>query len=132
IARGLARMERDPAAARADFEQALRANPRSTAAAQNLAHVLSERLHLPEESRRVLDQAIAMHPEAAALHCGRAVLNARAGRDEAARTDARTALQLDPSPANQYQAACAFALIFPREPEDLHIAINLLRGALRQ
>src|SRR5262249_22556587 len=84
IARGLARMTHDREGAMADFDQALKVNPRSRAALQNKAHVLAEQLGRPAEAAEVLGTAATYYPQAAAVYASRGVLFARLGRRGAA------------------------------------------------
>jgi tetratricopeptide (TPR) repeat protein len=132
IARGLARMPRDPKAALGDFERALQLNPRSNPGLQNKAHVLAERLGRPEEALAVLDRAVALYPEAAPLRSGRGVVRARLGRREAALKDAEDALARDASPARLYQVACIYALTSQQQADDRFQAFRLLTAALRK
>lgn len=131
IARGLARMARDPEGAIADFDGALRQNPESRQALQNKASVLSERLGRPDEAVAVLDRLIELHPEYVPARAGRGVLLARLGRREAALADAAVALALSQEPFNRYQVAGIFALTSRTHPDDRPEALRLLASALR-
>jgi tetratricopeptide (TPR) repeat protein len=130
--RGVARLGRDPRAALDDFEQALRLNPLSRPALENKAHVLAEKLGRTEEAVRVLDQLVALFPEAAAPRRGRGVLHARLGRRDAALKDAEESLRYDTSPPQLYQVACVYALTSRLQPEDRPRAFQLLSSALRR
>jgi serine/threonine protein kinase/tetratricopeptide (TPR) repeat protein len=132
VARGVARIGEAPEAALADFDRALRINPRFLPALESKAHVLSERLGRIEEAVRVLDQAVAISPESAPARAARAVLLARLGRREAALQDAREALSVDDSPATRYQVAGAYALTSTQASGDRLRALDLLTSALRQ
>src|SRR5262249_51553952 len=88
IARGLARLPGDAPGALDDFDRALALDPRSRAALQNRASVLSEHLGRTEEAVRVLDQVVDLHPEFLPARVGRGVLLARLGRTAAALRDA--------------------------------------------
>jgi tetratricopeptide (TPR) repeat protein len=132
IARGFARLGDDPEGALADFEQALRANPRSGAALQNKAHVLAERLGRTEEALAALDRAVALYPDAALYRSSRGVLAARLGRRAQAHADAEDALLRDAGPPRLYQAGCIYALTSRQEPEDRTRALHLLSSALRK
>jgi serine/threonine protein kinase/predicted Zn-dependent protease len=131
IARGIARMARDPEGAIADFDQALQRNPSSRSAMQNKASVLSDRLDRTEEAVAVLDRLIALHPEYVPAQAGRGVLLARLGRREAAIADATVALRLSDEPFTRYQVAGIFALTSTTHPEDRSEALRLLASALR-
>src|SRR5262249_23948580 len=58
VVRGSARLPAAPRAALADFDAALRLEPRSLDALQNKANVLSEYLGRPAEAVRVLDRLV--------------------------------------------------------------------------
>ena len=88
-ARGLARQPRDPRAALADYERALKLNPRYRTALQNKANVLAEGLGRTEEAIAALDTLLALYPNYVPARAGRGVLHARLGRREAAHADAR-------------------------------------------
>lgn len=132
IARGVARVEDDPAGALADFDRALDWTPQSRAALECKAHVLSERLGRTDAAVQVLDRAIGFHPDDAALVAARGVLLARLGRREMAERDARQALSLDASATIAYQVAGIYALNSRRVPGDRAAAFSLLTAALRQ
>jgi tetratricopeptide (TPR) repeat protein len=141
IARGLARLGSDPAAALADFDQALTLDPTSRDALQNKAHVLAEKLpaKTPDEKQQLtlqaieqLDKALALYPDFAPARSGRGVLLARLGKRDAAVADARGALQRDTRPEVLYQVACIYALTVKEQPDDRLEALRLLAAALRQ
>lgn len=133
IARGVARIHQDAAAAAlADFEHALRLNPRSRAALQNVAHVLAERLNRTQDAVEILERTAGYYPDSAAVVAARGVLRARLGDRRAAHVDAEEALRLDSQPATLYQVAGIYALTAKQEPEDRREAFRLLTSALRK
>jgi tetratricopeptide (TPR) repeat protein len=132
IARGVARLARDPAGALADFEHALRVNPRSRAALENKAHVLSERMGKTADAIEVLNAAVALHPDYILARAGRGVLLARLGDRAAAHADANETLARDNRPGTLYQIAGIYALTSRIEPDDRGRAIELLAAAIRQ
>lgn len=132
VARGLARLKREPEKALEDFEQALKMNPRYYPALQNKAHVLAEKLNKPEEALRAIDQAVESAPESGTARSGRGVVHARLGHWDDARKDAEAALLLDAGAERQYQVACIYALTSAAEPDDRPRALQLLAAALRQ
>jgi tetratricopeptide (TPR) repeat protein len=132
IARGVARVPRDPQGALADFEAAARRNPRSRVALVNQAHVLAERLGRTDEAVRALDQVVALFPEYVPGRASRGVLLARLGRREAALNDAQESLLRDTGPAVTYQVAGIYALTSRQHPEDQAEAYRLLGSALRR
>jgi tetratricopeptide (TPR) repeat protein len=131
IARGLARMEKDPAGALADFDAALRLNPLSFSALQNKAHVLGERLRQDRDAVEVLDRAVAFYPDNALPRAGRAVHLGRLGRREAALQDAQEALLLDTEAPNLYQVGSVYALTSKQKPDDRFRAFELVSKALK-
>jgi tetratricopeptide (TPR) repeat protein len=129
---GLARQPRDPRAALADYERALKLNPRYRTALQNKANVLAEDLGRTEEAIAALDQVLAHDPDYVPARAGRGVYHARLGRREAAHADARETLRRDPKPFTVYQVAGIYALTSRQHPEDRREAFRLLGSALSQ
>src|SRR5205823_12673736 len=103
VTRGFYLLSRDPHAALADFEQALRINPRSANALQNKAHVLAEKLGRTQEAVTVLTRVLELHPGTAVSRSGRGVLQARLGRRDEAIKDGEDALLQDATPPRLYQ-----------------------------
>jgi tetratricopeptide (TPR) repeat protein len=130
VARGVARVGPDPAGALADFEAALKLNPRSLLALQNKAHVLGK-LKRTDEAIRSLDGVVELYPDFVAARAGRAVLHARSGNWAAARADVEESLKRDSGSANVYQAAGVYALLSRHDPAYRAKAIELLTTALR-
>jgi tetratricopeptide (TPR) repeat protein len=132
LTRGYYYLGRDPQAALADFEHALRLNPRSADALQNKAHVLAEKLGRNQDALLALDQLLALYPDAALARSGRGVLLARLGQRVAALRDADEALRLDVGGQRLYQVACIYALTSKLQPEDRLQAMQHLSSALRK
>jgi tetratricopeptide (TPR) repeat protein len=132
IARGLARLGSDPPGALADFEQALRLNPRSLPALEDKAHVLAERMGRTQEAVTVLDEVVALYPDRVTSIASRGVLHARLGRRQSAIADAVEALRLDHAPETVYQVAGIYALTSQKHPDDRKEAFRLLDSAFRQ
>jgi tetratricopeptide (TPR) repeat protein len=131
IARGIARLPTDPEGALNDFDAALAINPWSREAAQNKAHVLSERLSKPPEAIATLDPIVDRFPDYVIARIGRGVLLARLGRRDESRRDAAESLRRDPRGLIAYQAACIHALNARTHPADAAEAVALLHRALR-
>jgi serine/threonine protein kinase/Flp pilus assembly protein TadD len=133
IARGVARVQDDLDGALADFEQALRLDPRSLPALQNKAHVLSYKPGRLADAVAALERALAFYPDAVETRSGRAVLLARLGKAGEACAEAEAALRLDPGPRIVYQAAGVYALASKTTGEDdARKALQMLSSALKQ
>jgi serine/threonine protein kinase/Tfp pilus assembly protein PilF len=132
VVRGIARMDDAPAAAMADFEQALKLDPHNRAALRNQANLLAESLSKPEQAVAVLDRLIEFTPDSGTDLAGRGVVLARLGRREAAHRDAAAALQADSKPFTQYQVAGIYALTARTHPADALDAVRFLALAFRR
>jgi serine/threonine protein kinase/Tfp pilus assembly protein PilF len=130
IARGLAFLQRDPAAAMADFEQALLLNPHSRDALRNIAHVQSEHLSKIDAAIQTLDVLTDDHPDDVAAQAGRGVLLARQKRGDEAVAAAKRVMQSNPSPIEIYQAGCMYALLSNGDDCHLAEAVRLISRAL--
>jgi len=131
ITRGECRMATDPAGASNDVEEALRSNPLSAPALQLKAHLLAERLGRPGEAEKVLDQLVEVYPDRASFRAGRGVVLARAGKYEAARSDAREALLRDGKPPTLYQIGCIYALTSVDNRDESVEAVRLIWSAIK-
>jgi tetratricopeptide (TPR) repeat protein len=131
VSRGLARQDKDSKGALADFDEALKLNPRSFPALQNKAHVLADLVKDDKEAVVVLGTAVAMFPDSAMARAGRGVSRARLGYRVKALADAEEALLLDTSPPNLYQVAGIYALTSKNHPEDRLRALQLLAYGLK-
>src|SRR5207302_7856877 len=106
-------------------------NPRSLAALQNKAHVLSK-LGRNEEAARALDKAVDLYPDFVLARAGRGVLLARLGEREAAHQDAEQCLAHDNKPLTLYQLAGIYALTSQKNADDRRHAFRLLSLALQK
>ncbi len=131
VARGVQRMADDPQSAVDDFKAALKINPGSLEALQNLAYVQSERLGLTEAGVATLDTLIQNHFRFVPAITGRGVLHARLGNAKLALDDAKTALLFDNSATTSYQLACIYSLISRTQPGFAKDALRLLGQALK-
>lgn len=129
-ARGLARLPRDPEAALADYEAAMKLNPRYLTALQNKANVLAESLGRTQEAIAVLDRILALRADDVHATASRGILHARLSHREAAHADALEALRRDSKPFNTYQVAGIYALTSRQQPHDRKEAFRLLGSAL--
>ncbi len=132
VARGVARLATEPQQAERDFREALRINPQSREALQDLAHVLSERLGRPAEAVPVLSRLAKLSPGDPGPIASRGVLQARQGQRLEAVSDAQQALSMSPQPLIVYQVAGIYALCSMQEPGDQRHALKLLATALKK
>jgi eukaryotic-like serine/threonine-protein kinase len=130
VARGYARVATDLPGALKDFDAALALNPRSLAALQNKAHVLSK-LDRTTDAIQVLDRILELYPEFVKGRAGRGVMHARAEHWAQAKADAEEALKRDTSPANVYQVAGIYARLTQHDGRHKGEALRLLTSALR-
>jgi eukaryotic-like serine/threonine-protein kinase len=131
VTRGVRRMKADPAGACDDFHEALRLNPTSSTALQNLAHVLSEKLGRTDDAIEVLSRALAIDPDQPLWLGSRGVLRARREQREGAISDALAAVRHGPEDGLAwYQAACVYALLGKGQEESLGKALACLTQAV--
>jgi serine/threonine protein kinase/Flp pilus assembly protein TadD len=129
IARGFNRSWTDPDAALADFRAAAALNPRSLAALQNQAHILSEKKKDDAAALAVMNRVVELYREYAPARAGRAVLLARLGKRDEAHKEAEQARLLSDDWNVTYQAACVYALTSRTYPDDQKKALDLLARA---
>lgn len=130
VARGVARLPDEPQDALQDFRAALRFNPRSQPAWQNIAHVLAERLGRPEEALLALDTLVELNGSDVSALAARGVLRARLGRRSQAIEDAQQILQSTLTPIQRYQVGCIYALTSTDHPQDAQSAVQHIAQAL--
>lgn len=131
IARGTEQLPGRPEAAIADFHSALKINPASLAALQNIAAVQSEYLGQNGLAIESLTSLIKSHPQYVPAFASRGILLARSGSDQEALSDARLALKLDKSAPICYQVAGIFATTSKTTPANVDQAYQLLAEAFR-
>jgi serine/threonine protein kinase/tetratricopeptide (TPR) repeat protein len=129
-ARGIAQLGASPEQALADFRQARRLNPADRTAAQNILHVLCDRLNKDEEAINLLDELLATNPRDERALATRAVLHARQGDVEAAIADADASLSMNADPRATFQAACVYSQISRRNADYTSKALDLLARSL--
>jgi serine/threonine protein kinase/tetratricopeptide (TPR) repeat protein len=132
VVRGLARAKSDPNAALADFDRALRFNPRSLNALRNKANLLAEQLAHLEQSVSILDRAIDLYPWFVPARLDRGLLLARLKRRAPAVRDAADCLRQNHEPETLYRVARIYSLTSEQEPQDRDEALYLLASALRK
>ena len=129
VARGKERERQDPNGAEADYREALKLNPTSEIALQNLASLQSETFHQTDQAIETLNRLIHAHPTFLPALTGRGILLARKGEAEPALDDARKVMKLSHSPMICYQVAGIYALTSRTRPETLAEAYKLLSTA---
>jgi tetratricopeptide (TPR) repeat protein len=132
VQRGLAKLAADPAGAVADFDAALRLNPRSYSALRGKSQALDEGLHRPADSLAVVDRLLELYPHDTAVRAGRAVLLARGGHRDAAHADAGRCLAANPTDFERYQLAGVYAQTSRTHAADAALCFRLLAAALHR
>lgn len=133
LARGFARLQEDPEQALADFQEALRLNPRFKPALQNGAAILAEQLGRTREAVEMMDRLVALSPGEPEPVATRGVLWARLQDRSAALVDADLALQLGDDPDTRYRVACIHALLIqPGDERHANASLQLLSQAAWQ
>ncbi len=117
VARGMANLDADPSAARADFERILKRDESNGRAHYGMAMLL-RRTELPEALKHAR-QARMLEPRADDALRLRCVLLGRLGQTEA-EADANLLAQ-SPSPHNLYNAACALCLLDQARGTSTHL-----------
>jgi serine/threonine protein kinase/Tfp pilus assembly protein PilF len=130
IARGFARMHKEPDKALADYDKALALNPKSRIARMNKVEVLAVIQNKNREARQVLEEVLELSPDHARALAALAVVLARLNESKLARERIAAALQRDTSPDIRYQVGCAFALLSRGHPADADTAIMHLWEAV--
>ena len=134
IARAVARLPDDPQRCKKELADVLRANPNSTRALQNMAHVCSEYLDEFEEAIGFLNRILRIRPDDFTAIIGRGVLLARSGRLADSLDDVEPAIaKKEPiSDTNAYQLACLYAWNFPTDASCREKTLKYLATAMRQ
>ena len=130
LLRGLDRLVKDKAAALADFEQALRVNPRSWKGLMYKAHVLSETGRI-DDCITALTAVLAIDSENVPARAARGVMHARLKHWDDALEDAKGAAARSFAPSNVYQVGSIYAHLSAVKPEYRAEAAHLLGIALR-
>ena len=130
IARGIARISTQPKQALSDFEQALKINPASGEALNNIAHVYSEILNESDKAIGTLTRSLEIDQADTLARAGRGVLLARAGRFPEAIADARALRKHNLDAITRYQEACIYALASRSNPDLTSLAIGTLMDSL--
>ncbi len=134
-ARGEVQIDTNVTAAIADLEKALRLAPAHRGALQNLSHIYADVAPDPEKVSAVLEQFETRYPNDPLAPAARAVLAARDGQVDEARSQIETALARRRDAATYYQVASALALLAGKasEPGPLEAeCIDKMQACLRQ
>ena len=130
LSRGMAFIRAEqPEQALSDFESALKHNPISIDAWQNIATVQSAHLDGLQEAIDAMTRIVERRPEDLVARVTRGVLSARNRQFVAARQDAIHAVKRDNSADIYFRAAGVFALTSTDKASDANIAMGLLKKA---
>jgi tetratricopeptide (TPR) repeat protein len=132
VARAVALLNDDPAAALADCEAALQRNPASQSALQNMAYLYGEKLSQPDKAISSLCRLIEIAPRNSPIIASRGVYYARIGQRDSAVADGQTALKLNDDAMTHYRTACIYAITSEKEPRDESKAMDALAKALQR
>jgi serine/threonine protein kinase/tetratricopeptide (TPR) repeat protein len=132
IARGIARLAKDPEGALADFRQALAMNPRSLSALKNIVHVTADRLDHPKEALASLNRILEIDDTNLFALAGRAVMLARQGKRTEALADVQELLRASKKPTHLFQAACALSHTSTVNEADIQKGLLMLTRAVLQ
>jgi tetratricopeptide (TPR) repeat protein len=130
LSRASARDATDLPGALQDIDAALAINPRSLTGLVNRANVLA-RLGRAADAIRALDNLLEVYPDYTKAWSDRGVMNARLGKWDAAKADAKETLKRDESPRNLFQVGAIHALLTQHDPAYKTEAIRLLTAALK-
>jgi serine/threonine protein kinase/Tfp pilus assembly protein PilF len=134
VARGRERVNQgDLEGGMSDFNEALAIDPDSYAALTNKAYVYAEKQGKTEDAIAALDQVLARNNRHPFMLASRGILRARLGQDDAAKADARHALEIDPNAEIFYKVACIYALTSRQTRSDRdeaikHLVVSRKRG----
>jgi tetratricopeptide (TPR) repeat protein len=115
--------------AKADYEEALAANPAHLFALRGLAQSL-HMLHADDKALATYDEAIAHDPEFGATYANRGILLDTLGRHEEALADYMRALELDPALADGPHWLTRFLRNQAEAPPTIADRVNYLRAEL--
>jgi serine/threonine protein kinase/Flp pilus assembly protein TadD len=117
VTRGAWRMEANPTDALADFEHALKIDPRSRDGLQNKAVVLADYLNQPKEAVATMDRLLELYPHHVEARAGRGVYLARLGEVERAKRDAADCLRDEPTAYRFFQMAGLYAQLSRKDTD---------------
>jgi serine/threonine protein kinase/Tfp pilus assembly protein PilF len=116
-----------------DYQAALKINPRSISALQNMVAVLADRLEKPDlqAALATATHSCELYSEYAPFRANRAIILARLNRREEAHQEIEKAQRLSDDVEITFRAACVFALTSSIEKDDRKRSLELLRKAIR-
>jgi tetratricopeptide (TPR) repeat protein len=130
LARGMAHLkDKNPKQALQDFRAALKLNRNSVSALKNIAYVLSDFLNDNRQAIKTLKMALQARPTDAELRGSLAVLEAREGNSDSARSAIHQALKTDQTAPTLIRAASVYSLT-QNGKKDQDQAIEFLQRAL--
>ena len=132
VARGIARLSKDPQGALADFQEALNLNSRSVLALQNIVYISADILDREPDALDALNRILEIDARNADALAGRAVLFARQGDRPQALANIQELLRVSREPVHLFQAACALTQTSTIEPGDIPKALQALSNAVLQ
>ena len=118
---GVGRVRTDPAAALADFDGAIAADPSYREAYLKKRALLADRVKRPADAILALDPVLELFPDYVEARAVRAIYAARPGRSELAKADAVACLAADSSPFRTYQMAGVYAQLASGKAEVLRL-----------
>jgi serine/threonine protein kinase/Tfp pilus assembly protein PilF len=120
VVRGVWKQPTDPKGALADYDQALKLNPRSVEALHNKAVVLADSLNRPKEAAAVMSQLLDLYPRYTEGRAGRGLYLARVNDAAPALADVLIVLQEEPTSFRLYQMAGVYALLAKSDSTGKH------------
>ncbi len=131
VARGVARMNTEPAKALTDFEAAARLNPHAIEPLQNMSYLEGEVFQRPAKAVEMIDRILERHPDYVPAVCSKGVYLARLGKTDEAVQAADQAIKLSDTPFAWYRAACVYAILAKTKPEHAKTATALVAKSLQ-
>ena len=129
MARALARVEDDPAAALQDVQRAQQIAPELRDVGRNLAYIHAEHLDQPEQATQILADLVTRFGNPDDV-MSQAVMLARMGRDEEAIAMGDQALESRRDGKLVFQMACVYSLNSDEHPEYVDLSVAHLAEAI--
>jgi serine/threonine protein kinase/Tfp pilus assembly protein PilF len=126
LTRGFWNLSSDPAKALADYEEAIKVNPKSRDGWQSKAVILADYLKRPADAVVAMDRLLELYPTHTDARAGRGVYLARIGDAKRATADAAWVLKEDPTAYRHFQMAGLYALLSKHDERHKAEALRLL------